>query len=109
MKKIQLIAAIVSIFMATSAAFAISLDSAKAKGLVGETPSGYLASSGAADAETQQLIQQVNSERRQKYQEIARKNGTSLSAVEALAAQKAIEATAPGNLVQLSDGTWKKK
>ena len=40
---------------------------------------------------------------------IATKNGTNLDAVTALAGQKAIAKTAPGNYVQNASGGWEKK
>lgn len=88
--------------------FALSLDEAKAKGLVGEETSGYL---GAVEtsAEVSELVADINSKRRQKYQEIASKNGTSLSSVEILAGKKAIENTPSGQFVKLPGATWSKK
>ncbi len=93
----------------TSYAYALELDQAKSRGLVGETPSGYLASvKGSADSEVSALIDEINKKRRNKYVQISKKNGTTLAAVEALAGKKAIEKTAPGNYVQTPSG-WKKK
>ena len=89
-------------------AFAIDLQTAKSQGLVGETPSGYLEAVKPASAETKALIQSVNAKRKQKYQDIATRNKTSLQAVEQLAGKKAIEKSAPGNYVKLG-GAWKRK
>jgi uncharacterized protein YdbL (DUF1318 family) len=94
----------------SSAAFALDLQVAKDKGLVGETPSGYLAApSDKASAEVNALIQDINAQRKVKYIEIAAKVGKSLDIVEQLAGQKAIEKTEAGRLVQLADGSWVKK
>ena len=90
-------------------AFAISLDAAKAQGLVGETQSGYLASVKSADSETSALITQINQQRKAKYVEIAQKNGTDVSAVEKLAAKRAIEETSRGNYIQDGSGNWARK
>jgi uncharacterized protein YdbL (DUF1318 family) len=93
-----------------STALAIDLDTAKSQNLVGETPSGYLAAvSGSASAEVQQLVAQINSQRRSAYQNIAQSNGTSLTEVEKLAGQKAINNTSPGRMVKLPNGSWVKK
>jgi len=88
--------------------FALTLEEAKTKGLVGEKANGYLGlvSSGSGDA--QALADEVNQKRRQAYEEIARRNGTSVSAVETLAGEKAVQNTKPGNFVE-GPGGWKKK
>lgn len=91
-----------------SPVWALSLDEAKAKGLVGEKPDGYLGVvSGGGDA--QALANDINQKRRQAYQDIANRNKTSLKDVEALAGKKAIENTQPGLMIQLPSGQWMKK
>lgn len=89
-------------------AFALDLDSAKAQGLVGEDESGYLAAVSPPNSEVQQLIQRINTERKEHYAQIAKQHNTAVGAVEALAAKKAIELTPPGQYVRES-GRWKKK
>ncbi len=89
-------------------AFAIDLRMAKIKGLVGETATGYLAPVKPPSPEVARLIQTINAKRKQHYQEIARRNRTSLQAVEVLAGKKAIEKTPAGQFVKVN-GTWKKK
>ena len=44
-------------------------------------------------------MKEVNENRHQVYEEIARRNGTSVSAVETLAGEKAVPNTKPGNFV----------
>ncbi|CAH9059264.1 hypothetical protein PSECIP111951_03900 [Pseudoalteromonas holothuriae] len=106
MKANKLIVAIAAVGMAFSA-WALTLDSAKNQGLVGETASGYLAAV-SSNSQTQQLISEVNTKRKAKYQQLAKKNGISLSQVEALAGKKAIEKTSKGHYVQIN-GRWVKK
>lgn len=89
-------------------AWALSLEEAKAKGLVGEKPSGYLGLVNPADRDAQVLVNEVNQKRRQAYEEIARRNGTNLSQVELLAGEKAIQNTKAGHLVE-GPGGWVKK
>ena len=91
----------------SSLAFALSLDEAKAKGLVGEKPSGYLGAV-TSSGEVQALVTDINGKRRKAYEEIAKRNGTALSAVEALAGQKAIQTTKTGNYIE-GPGGWTKK
>lgn len=93
---------------AASPLCALTLDEAKAKGLVGEKASGYLGAVNSPSGEVQALLTDVNQKRRQAYEEIARRNGTSLSAVEILAGEKAVENTKAGHYVE-GPGGWKKK
>lgn len=94
----------------THSAWAISLDSAKAQGLIGERPNGYLGTvNSSPSADVQMLVTEINSKREAKYREIAKKNGSQLSQVEALAGKTAIEKTSPGQYVQLPSGTWRIK
>ena len=96
------------LLLATQPVFAIDLQTAKDQGLVGETPSGYLAAVKAPSPEVTALIDSINSKRKQKYQDIAARNNTSLEAVEQLAGKKAIEKSAPGSYIKLG-GNWQQK
>lgn len=89
-------------------AFAIDLQSAKAQGLVGETPGGYLDAVSSPSPEVRALIESINVQRKAKYQEIATRNKTSLQAVEQLAGKKAIEKSEAGSYIKLG-GSWQKK
>lgn len=84
------------------------LHKAKAKGLVGEKSTGYLGAVNPSNVEAQSLIEDVNQKRRQAYEDIAKRNGTSVQAVERLAGEKAIQNTNPGNFVEGPNG-WVKK
>jgi uncharacterized protein YdbL (DUF1318 family) len=106
MKATKLITAVAALGMAFSA-FALTLDDAKGQGLVGETEAGYLAAV-SSNAQVQALISDINAKRKAKYQQLAKKNGISLSQVEALAGKKAIEKTDKGHFVQVN-GRWVKK
>lgn len=90
-----------------SMSFAIDLDSAKDKGLVGEQTDGYL---GAVvnQPDVLALINEVNVKRKNKYNQLAAKNNLTLEQVEKLAAKKAYEKTASGHYV-LVNGSWVKK
>lgn len=93
-----------------SSLWALTLGEAKAKGLVGETSSGYLGIvSGKGSREVQALMKDVNQKRKQKYQTIAKRNGTSLQTVEILAGETAIKKTRSGHFIQLPSGKWTKK
>ena len=87
---------------------ALTLDEAKSKGLVGEKSNGYLGLVLPGSGEVQALTNEVNQKRRQAYEEIARRNGTGINAVEMLAGEKAVQNTKLGNYVE-GPGGWVKK
>ncbi|MCI5122173.1 MAG: DUF1318 domain-containing protein [Candidatus Electrothrix sp. AUS4] len=87
--------------------FALELQDAKAQGLVGETPTGYL-DVVKASPDAQQLIKDINAKRKTHYQEIAKKNKTPLDTVEKMAGEKALEMTPAGQYVKVG-GKWQKK
>ena len=91
-----------------SQAFALNLDEAKSKGLVGELRTGYLAAV-RPSAEVNKLVQNINKKRRAHYQSIAKKNGTPQKTVEELAGKKAIAKTQKGRFIQKQSGKWIKK
>ena len=98
------------LLIAAPTAFAASLDEAKAAGLVGEAPDGYvhLVDKGApADVKT--LVKEVNDQRRLKYEEIAKQRGASVEDVAALAGAKLVERTPPGQYVLDTSAAWRKK
>ena len=90
--------------------WAISLQDAKSQGLVGEQPNGYLGLVKAnASADVKAMMNDINAQRKQEYQRIAKSNNTKLDVVEALAGKKAIERTPSGQYVKLPSGQWAKK
>lgn len=84
-----------------------ALGDAKASGLLGEKPDGYLgvvrSSQNAED-----IASQINQARRAEYHRVAKQNGISVSDVEAIAGKKAIERTPKGQFIQLN-GQWLQK
>ena len=93
-----------------SPAWAVGLHEAKAQGLVGEQPNGYLGLvKSDAPANVKAMMSEINAKRRQAYVAIAHRNKTELSVVEALAGKKAIDQTPPGQYVRLPSGKWVKK
>ena len=86
------------------------LGAAKKAGSVGERPDGYL---GVVDKnagpEVKALVEEINQKRREKYTAIAKKRGTKVKAVAALAGEKWIEKTPSGQYVMTSSGKWIQK
>jgi len=90
--------------------FALTLQEAKKDGLVGEQRSGYIGLVvESAPAEVVALARDVNNQRRELYQQIARQNNLTLEQVAALAFDKAVEATPTGQFLQNASGSWVKK
>ncbi|GJL52347.1 MAG: hypothetical protein NPIRA01_35740 [Nitrospirales bacterium] len=95
---------------AGNTAFAATLDEAKSQGFLGETVSGYLALvTPTAPPDMKALMNEINQKRKDKYQEIAKRNKTTLKAVETLAGKTALLKTEAGHYVQLPNGQWQKK
>jgi len=83
------------------------LDSVKQQGLVGETPTGYLEVV-RADGQAREVVEAINSARRDEYKRIAEKHNIPVTQVETVAGKKAIEKTPSGQYVQMG-GKWVKK
>lgn len=98
----------IGLLVCSSLAMALDVGGAKAQGLVGEQPDGYLGVV-KATPEAVALAADINAKRREAYDAIAKKNGTTLDQVATLAGQKAIEKTPPGSYVKASNGQWVKK
>jgi uncharacterized protein YdbL (DUF1318 family) len=93
-----------------TAAWAASLDEAKAAGLVGERPDGFVAAVQAnPPPDIAALVQQVNSGRRAAYADIAAKEGVPVEQVGALAAEKIRAQAAPGAYFMTPGGSWTQK
>ena len=106
----QLVLVVLMVIGTGMTSWALSLDEAKDRGLVGERPNGYLgAVSNSPSSEIQAVISSINSQRKQRYQDIAASNKTNLEAVEILAGKTAITKTRPGHYIQLPSGEWVKK
>jgi len=100
------LAALLALLLAAGA-HADPLDDAKRAGYVGERTDGFLGLVRQdAPADVVKLVDSINAKRRAGYAEIAKKNGTTVVAVAALAARKAFEKTLPGNYIQNAAGEW---
>ena len=88
----------------------MSLADAKQQGLVGEQYDGYLGVvTSTSFSAVQSLVTSVNTKRRAEYQRIAKTNAISVADVEALAGQKALKKTLPGNYVKAQGQGWRQK
>ncbi len=84
-----------------------ALGEAKASGVLGEKPDGYLGVVRSSQ-NAEEIASQINQARRAEYHRVAKQNGISVSDVEAIAGKKAIEKTPPGQIIQLN-GNWVRK
>lgn len=101
---------LVALVVMAAAAWAGPLDKPKQDGLIGERPDGYLGFVvDEVPAEIKKLVDHTNEARRAEYEEVAKENGTSLEAVEAVFGEKLIARQPPGTYVMTADGKWIKK
>ncbi|MFQ5785315.1 MAG: YdbL family protein [Alphaproteobacteria bacterium] len=92
------------------AAHAGALGDAKAAGYIGERPDGYLGiADPSAPASVKSMVKEINAKRRAKYDSIAKSQGASRKAVEALAGQKLIQRARRGEYVMDASGRWRRK
>lgn len=98
------------LLLLASLASAQTLDEAKAAGLIGEKSDGYigLVQQNAPEAVVE-LVRDVNRQRRERYQQIARDNDISINTVAQLAYARAVEATQSGNYIEDANGRWVQK
>lgn len=115
MKNIIFKSLIIISFLFSSIVFAMGLDEAKDRGLVGEKDNGYLGLVVAQNNprndlrdDTQSLVDDINAKRKAVYVKLAAKNGITLAQLETLAAEKTYSKTNTGHYLWAS-GKWTKK
>ena len=102
-----LLISLLAVFVAIASS---SLSQPKADGLIGEQSDGYLGLVAQnTPADIKKLVAEVNAKRKAGYQKIAAKQGASLSDVEKVGGNTAIEKTLRGNYIRDASGTWRKK
>lgn len=114
MKRLLQMFALVLAFGISASVFAMGLAEAKQKlddvkqqGLVGETPTGYLAVV-RAEGQAKEVVEAINDARREEYERIAEKHDIPVTEVETVAGKKAIEKTPDGQYIKVN-GNWVKK
>ena len=88
---------------------AVSLDAARAQGLVCEGNNGLLVPQGSPSADVQQLISSVNAQRQQEYQKIQQGNGSNMADVMSIAAQQIAASVPSGTYVMDASGNCSPK
>ena len=79
---------------------------ARSSGQVGEKMDGYLGVVGAASADLQRLVNDINIKRRAVYSQRAQQANATLEEYALTAGCQAIAKTVPGEKYQSPDGTW---
>jgi uncharacterized protein YdbL (DUF1318 family) len=92
----KLVLALLIATVSASAAHALDLRSARASGVVAETPEGYIKAV-KPSAEVSALVAEVNAKRRAEYTRISKQNGQSVELVGRLAAPEIAKNAASGN------------
>lgn len=98
-----------SLLLMSQLSFALTLDEARSKGLLGENASGYLEITPRGNSEAEALLAEINSQRKAKYIEIAAKQNTDLKAIEKIAGEKITEKLNAGEFYKDANGKWHKK
>lgn len=98
-----------SLLLMSQLSFALSLDEAQAKGLLGENASGYLEMTPRGNEEAKALMTDINAKRKEKYQSIAIKQKTDLKSIEKIAGEKIAEKLNAGEFYKDANGQWHKK
>jgi uncharacterized protein YdbL (DUF1318 family) len=107
---IALALALMALLALPAAGSGLDLDAAKSQGLVGEKADGYVGIVVAdPTAPVTALVKNVNARRQAAYEAIAKKNGTAVDAVAALAGAKLIERASRGDWVTDTEGNWRQK
>ena len=98
------------ILLGTNAAFALTLQEAKARGLVGERSDGYVGYVVTPPGvEVKVVVKDVNNKRRAKFANTAKRNNLKNEQVAHRFYQRAVKATASGHYYQNTGGAWVKK
>jgi uncharacterized protein YdbL (DUF1318 family) len=81
--------------------------SARAKGLIGEKPDGYLGVVGSASPDIQKLVDSINIQRRSAYTKAAAAQGATVEDFAFTSGCNLIAKTQSGEKYQAPDGSWK--
>jgi uncharacterized protein YdbL (DUF1318 family) len=98
-----------ALLVASQLSFALTLDEARNKGMLGENASGYVEMTPRGDASAQAVMDDINSKRKAKYQAIANEQNTALKNIEKIAGEKITSKLPAGQFYKDASGKWNKK
>jgi len=105
-----LLAAMLIVLPAGDGARADALSDARTQGTVGERFDGYLAlRNPSAPASARQLVEDINTKRRQLYNRVSTREGTTLDAVGRIYAREIVGNVPPGTWILRENGQWVQK
>lgn len=104
-------ALMLAIALPAASAMADPLDDARAAGILGERPDGYVdVVSGNASPDILKLKNDINAQRRAFYEKLAAQKGVPIEQIGAIAAEKTInEKLQPGWYYMNASGQWQQK
>jgi hypothetical protein len=105
---LRLVLVAVALLLITGqAVVADALDDAKAAGLIGERPDGFVAAvQPNPTPDIAALVKNINRKRAAAYERIADESGTPVEQVGALAAEKVRQQSPPGHYFMNPNGSW---
>jgi len=107
---IALAFALVAGLATPTSASGVDLERAKGMAAVGERIDGYVGVVIAqSSAPIEALVKRINTRRREAYELVAQKNGTTVGAVEVIAGERLIARASRGEWVTDADGVWRRK
>lgn len=98
-----------ALLLTSQLSLALTLDEARAKGLLGENARGYVELTPRGDSDAETLMTEINTRRKTRYIDIAAKQKTKLTAIEKIAGEKIIEKLNPGEFYKDANDTWHKR
>lgn len=107
MRKLVKISMMIALCSLANLSLSLDLSTAKAQGLVGEKPNGYIAAI-KSTAEVNAIVADINAKRKANYQKLAADNNLSLQQVEKLAGEKSLKKTQKGHYIFVGNN-WVKK
>lgn len=106
----QLLLTLFVTFMVSQPSWALSLNDAKAQGLIGERSNGYLGIVvSRPDPAIRVLVEDINRKRRAAYQGRAQKAGVNLKVIELRIGERLRDRASAGQFVQGPNGQWQQK
>ncbi|MGF1625481.1 MAG: YdbL family protein [Alphaproteobacteria bacterium] len=101
---------LVAMCLMAVSALADSLSDARAAGYIGERPDGYVALvDNNAPGNVRALVDQINAQRRQAYQNVASQTGAPVEQVGIVAAQRIYNEVPGGTYLLSQSGSWYRK
>ena len=101
---------LVATILLSQSAWALSLNDAKAQGLIGERSNGYLGIvTSRPNNAVKLMVEDINNKRRSAYRVKADKAGVDIRVIELRVGERLNQRALPGHFVQDNHGQWTQK